>query len=90
MKKLLVVMALVGLVMGMHTPLWAEDGSRININTASVEELAELQNVGVKTAERIVAYRQAHGPFKSPQELVNVKGVGEKTVARNQDRITVN
>ena len=89
MKKLFVMMVLMGLVMGMHTPLWAEDGARININTAGVEELTELKNVGLKTAERIVAYRQAHGPFKSPQELTNVKGIGEKIVARNQDRIAV-
>jgi competence protein ComEA len=89
MKKLLVVLALFGLILGMNAPLWAEDGAKININTAGVEELTGLKNVGVKTAERIVAYRQANGPFQSPQELVNVKGIGEKIVARNQDRVTV-
>ena len=89
MKKVLVLMVLVGLVMGLNAPVWAEDGAKININTATVEELTELKNVGDKTAQRIVAYRKANGPFKSPHELTNVKGIGEKIVEKNQSRITV-
>ena len=89
MKKVLVLMVLVGLVMGFNAPAWAEDSAKININTASVEELVELKNVGTKTAKRIVAYRNTHGPFKSPHELTNVKGIGEKIVEKNQSRISV-
>ncbi len=89
MRKVLVLMVLVGLVMGLNAPVWAEDGAKININTATVEELTELKNVGDKTAQRIVAYRKANGPFKSTNELTNVKGIGEKIVEKNQGRLTV-
>jgi competence protein ComEA len=89
MKKVLVFMVLFGLLLGMNTPLWAEDGAKININTATVEQLTMLKNVGAQTAERIIAYRQANGPFATVDDLTNVKGVGEKTLAKNQDRITV-
>ena len=89
MKKLLVLLILFGMVAGFNAPALAEDGGKININTASVEELSQLKNVGVKTAERIVAFRKANGPFKSPEELTQVKGIGEKILARNQGRITV-
>ncbi len=89
MRKVLVLMVLVGLVMGLNAPVWAADGAKININTATVEELTELKNVGGKTAERIVAYRKANGPFKSPHDLTNVKGIGEKTIEKNKGRISV-
>jgi competence protein ComEA len=89
MKNVLVIMILFGLVFGLGTPLLAEDGTKININTASVEQLTQLKNVGVKTAERIIAYREANGPFKAIDELANVKGIGEKIVAKNQERLSV-
>jgi competence protein ComEA len=54
----------------------------INLNSASVTELLELPHIGAKTAERIVAFRKEHGGFKRPEELMNVKGVGEKSFAR--------
>lgn len=89
MKNLLVILVMFGLVLGMNTPLWAVDSPKIDINTASVEELATLKNVGAKTAERIIAYRQANGPFSSVEELAKVKGIGEKTLEKNQDRLAV-
>lgn len=89
MKKLLAVIIMFGLVFGFNTPVWAENGVKIDINTASVEQLQELKNVGAKTAERIVAYRQANGPFANVDDLTNVKGIGEKILMKNQDRITV-
>ena len=89
MRKALVLMILFGLVLGLNTPMWAEDGAQININTATVEELTDLKNVGTKTAERIVAYRNANGPFKSPEELTHVKGIGKKILEKNQGRIVV-
>ncbi|MGD9098212.1 MAG: ComEA family DNA-binding protein [Desulfobacterales bacterium] len=89
MKKLLVAMTLFGLILGMNTPLWAEDGAKININTASTEELTALIKVGDKTAERIIAYREANGPFSSVDELTNVKGIGDKILLQNKDRLTV-
>lgn len=89
MKKLIVILVMFGLVLGMNNPLWAENGAKININTATAEELVTLKNVGPKTAERVIAYRQANGPFTSVEELTNVKGIGDKTIVKNQDRLAV-
>jgi len=61
----------------------------ININTASVEQLSELDRVGAKYAQRIVEYREKYGPFKAPEEIMNVKGIGQKTWEANKDRIVV-
>jgi competence protein ComEA len=54
----------------------------VNLNTATVTELMQLPRVGQKTAERIVAFRKEHGGFQRPEELMNVKGIGEKAFAR--------
>ena len=61
----------------------------ININTASAAELDTLPGIGPAYAERIIAYREAHGPFSSPAEIVGVKGIGSKTYENIKDRITV-
>jgi competence protein ComEA len=53
-------------------------GKKININQASAKELANLPRIGAKVAERIVEYRQAHGSFGKAEDLMEVKGVGEK------------
>ena len=67
----------------------AGPAGKININTASVEQLATLPGIGPKLAARIVEYRQKSGTFRSPQELLNVKGVGEKNFARIEPLLTV-
>jgi competence protein ComEA len=54
----------------------------VNLNTATVTELMQLPRVGQKTAERIVAFRKQHGGFQRPEELMNVKGIGEKSFAK--------
>src|SRR5436309_14152433 len=51
---------------------------KVNINTATVEQLTTLPGVGPKLAARIVEHRQKAGAFKSTQELINVRGIGEK------------
>ena len=61
----------------------------ININTAGVSELDNLPGIGAKTAARIVEYRQKNGPFKRVEELMNVRGVGEKNFLKLKDHITV-
>jgi competence protein ComEA len=53
-------------------------GKKININQASAKELANLPRIGARVAERIVEYRQAHGSFAKVEDLMEVKGVGEK------------
>lgn len=62
----------------------------VNINTADAEALSRvLVNVGPAKAQAIVEHRQQHGPFKSVEELVNVRGIGLATVERNMERMTV-
>ncbi len=54
------------------------EGPRINVNQASVAQLAMLPRIGEKVAERIVEYRKEHGSFGRPEDLMEVKGIGEK------------
>lgn len=54
----------------------------LNINTASVEELQTLPNIGESTAQRIVDYRTQHGNFASVDALQNVRGIGAKTLEK--------
>jgi len=61
----------------------------VNLNTATVTELMQLPRVGPKTAQRIIAFRQEHGPFQRAEDLMQVKGIGEKTFRRLQPYITV-
>ncbi|HXV60537.1 MAG TPA: helix-hairpin-helix domain-containing protein [Vicinamibacteria bacterium] len=61
----------------------------IDLNTASVDELTSLPGVGQKVAERIVAYREANGPFEKKEELMNVRGIGEKTFLKLERLIKV-
>ena len=63
--------------------------SIINLNTASPTDLEALPGIGAKTAARIVEYRQKNGPFKKIEELMNVRGVGEKSFLKLKDQITV-
>ena len=66
-----------------------ENSELININTASAYKLEELDGIGEVKAAAIVQYREENGYFKSIDELLNVKGIGEKTLEKNRDRITV-
>ena len=60
----------------------------VNINTADAQTIAtSLDGIGMSKAQAIVAYRDAHGPFKSVDEVGNVKGIGSKTLARNREAI---
>ena len=69
--------------------LQAQEPEKININQASVEEIAQLDRVGLKYAERIVKYREDNGPFESPEDILKVRGIGPKTFEANRDRITI-
>lgn len=60
----------------------------VNINTADAQTIASsLTGIGQAKAEAIVEYREANGPFRSVEDLLQVKGIGEKTLESNRDRI---
>ena len=61
----------------------------VNLNTASATDLEGLPGIGAKTAARIVEYRQKNGPFKKIEELMNVRGVGEKSFLKLKPQITI-
>jgi competence protein ComEA len=61
----------------------------ININTASQAELETLPGIGPTTAQKIIAYRQANGPFVSTEDIINVSGIGPGTYERIKNLITV-
>lgn len=65
------------------------DSTLININNAKKSELESLPGIGPALAERIIAYREANGPFSSPEELINVSGIGPATLAKFKEKITV-
>ena len=67
----------------------SETHDKININTASAKELQKLDGVGRSVAERIVHYREEHGPFKRGEDLRKVEGIGAGLWERNRDRIVV-
>ena len=63
--------------------------SKVNVNTATAEQFAALPGVGLKLGARIVEYRQkSGGSFKSVQELMNVRGIGEKNFGKLQPHLT--
>ena len=64
------------------------DGGRININTATAQELQTLRGIGPALARRIVEYRQTSGRFSTVDDLTNVKGIGEKTLEKIRASIT--
>ncbi|KAA3622767.1 MAG: helix-hairpin-helix domain-containing protein [Proteobacteria bacterium] len=63
---------------------------KVNINTAGVDELATgIKGVGPAIAERIVKWREENGPFESVDQIVEVSGVGAKTLENNRDNLVV-
>ncbi len=94
MIRSVVLSVVFGLVFSFVFPLTAQAAEKssekkININTASVAELQELPRIGEKVAQRIVDFRKTHGKFKKIEEIMKVKGIGEKTFQQIRDRITV-
>ena len=80
---------LLGAAVVLLMPLYSWAGP-VNINTADAETLAaELDGIGLSKAQAIVQYRTTNGPFQSADELVEVKGIGARTVEMNQGNILV-
>jgi competence protein ComEA len=82
-KQLFLALAL---VVGLGSAAMAAEP--VDVNNATAEELAEaLNGVGETKAEAIIRYREANGPFKHVDELINVRGIGMTTVDKNRDMI---
>lgn len=95
MTRLAAKTLLIGLVLGLVvSPLIsmqaaAKAGDKININTASLGELQKLPRVGPQIAQRILDYRKENGNFKRIEDILKVRGVGEKMFEQLKDLITV-
>lgn len=83
MKKLLLIIASV--IAFSISPVWAA----VDINTASVAQLESVSGIGPKKAEAIVDYRKKNGPFKSIDDLANVKGLGKASVDKMRSELSV-
>lgn len=88
MAVTLVVVIAPGLLAG-ETQKITDDVTKININKACVDELLQLKFIGPKFAERIVQYRTEHGPFERVEDIMKVRGVGQKALDANKDIITL-
>ena len=62
---------------------------KVNLNTAGREELMTLSGIGEARAAAIIAYREAHGPFSSPEEIMNIEGIKEKAFSKIKEEIEV-
>ena len=64
-------------------------GQKININSASEEELQNITGIGPSKASAIIQYREEQGPFSSVEDLMNISGIGEKTFEKMKDQVTI-
>ena len=91
--SLLVIMAMAALatvsLAAVEKPAATGKDKLVNINTADAAQLATLPQVGAKMAQRILDYRKSSGGFKRVQDLMKVKGIGEKVFAKLQPLITI-
>ena len=100
MKKhllLFVLLTLVSIAGFASAPVFAADNpaahssiETVQLNQATAEELQALPGVGPALSERIVVYRTEHGPFKSIDQLIEVKGIGEAKLAKLRDHLALN
>ncbi|MDC9725346.1 MAG: ComEA family DNA-binding protein [Gammaproteobacteria bacterium] len=67
----------------------AFSADKINVNTANMEQLQSINGIGKSTATAIINYREMNGSFSNIADLVNVKGIGEKKLAKLQEQISV-
>ena len=88
-RKAAVILVFVALVSVVSNFANAEHSAKVNINTATVEELMSLKGIGEKKAESIVHYREEIGSFATIDDIKNVKGIGDKIFSKIKDHIAI-
>lgn len=88
-KQIVTVWIVVLMSLIVATGVYAGDVEKININTATAEQLTQLKGIGSSHAAGIIAYREKNGLFKNPEDLINVPRIGQKTFEKNKDLITI-
>lgn len=90
------LLVFVGILMALNVSGYAQEkqasdsnAAKVNINTASKVQLMDLPRIGEKIAARIIEYREKNGKFKRPEDLMKVKGIGEKTYQKFEKRIII-
>ena len=86
-KRSITLCLVVAVMMALISVSLAQEAEKININKASAVTLTQLKRIGPKLSDRIVEYREKHGPFERPEDIMQVRGIGPKTFELNKDRI---
>ncbi len=95
MKRLTAKAVLIGLALGLivapiiSAQAAAKADDKVNINTASLAELEKLPRIGPQIAQRILDFRKENGNFKKIEDILKVRGIGEKVFDQLKDLITV-
>ena len=88
-NKVLGLVLFMTLVFSFYGASFAQEDEKVNINKATIEELASLKHIGEKYALRIIEFRKKNGPFANPEDIMKVKGIGEKIYEANKDLVVV-
>jgi competence protein ComEA len=86
-KRFIAIFTALIVIYALNSPVWGQECEQLNINEATVQELARLQEVGPKYAVKIIEHRQKYGLFKLTEELMDVPGIGPHTYERIKDQI---
>jgi len=87
MRARQIIISLLAALMLLAGAVWA--GETVDINSATAKQLQQVDGIGKKTAAKIVAYRNEHGPFKRVEDLLKTKGFGKKKLEKAGDELSV-
>ena len=88
-KSVILLLTAMVMLAGLAAPGWSSTEQKIDINTATVEQLTQLQGIGPAIAQRIVDYRSSNGRFNSIEEIIKVRGIGASTFDKIKEKIVV-